>query len=51
MKKNDIATEKKNAKHTYKEYYDMGLKIVQEDAEYVNKSKNKNLIRFRDQDY
>lgn len=51
MTKRNIAREKKNAKYTYKEYYDMGLRMVREDAEYVNKSKNKNLIRFKGDEY
>lgn len=51
MTKSDIAKEKNNAKYTFKEYYDMGLRIIKEDAEYVNKSKNKNLIRFKGDDY
>lgn len=51
MTKDDTAREKNTAKYTYKEYYDMGLRIIKEDAEYVNKSKNKNLIRFKRDNY
>ncbi len=51
MTKNNTINEKNDAKYTYKEYYDMGLRIIKEDEEYVNKGQNENSVRFKGYNY